>query len=203
MAERERTVLDVSGLPHHEPGPSQLTWWGNLGFMLTEGTSILICAFAWFYLRRNFEAWPPLRTSNANLLIGTISILFLIAASTAAWIEGRAARMLDLRGVQLWGGIGVLLDLATLVFRGLEFNSLNTRWDTNAYGSIIWFTLGFHATLLLLVFLEDVFYFIVAVKHPLTQKHAAHIVEKAEYAVFVAAAGVFVYALIYWAPRFL
>lgn len=203
MAEGERTVLDVSGLPRHEPGTSQLTWWGNIGFMITEGTTLAICAVTFIYLRRNFASWPPLRTEAPDLIIPTLSMLALVVASTVAWLEGRAARVLDRHGVRFFGTAGVVADIVVLILRGLELNSLNTRWDSDAYGSIVWFTLGFHTTLLVLVFFEDFFYMLVAWLKPLSQKHAAHIVEKAEYAVFVAAVWVVLYVLIYWSPRFL
>ena len=203
MAQGERTYLDVSGLPRHNPGPSQLTWWGNVGFMVTEGTSILICVVSMLYLRRNFQTWPPERTPAPDLIIPTISIIMLCVASTFAWIEGRAAKVMDRPATQLWAGLGVAADIVVLVLRALELNSLNTRWDSDAYGSAVWFTLGFHSTLLLLVFLEDFFYFLVAVTKPLTQKQVGHITEKAEYAVFVAIAGIFVYIMLYWSPRFL
>jgi len=36
--------------------------------------------------------------------------------------------------------------IAFIVVRAYEFGTLHCRWDTNAYGSIVWTLLGFHTT---------------------------------------------------------
>src|SRR5207253_6160289 len=142
----------------------------------TESITILICAASWFELRRTCAACPPLRTPADSVLIPTLTVIALFAANAFARLEGRSAKLLDRHGVRLWGALGVVMDAVVLLSRGIEFSTLNTRWDSDAYGSIIWFTLGIHTTLLLLVFLEDFFYLLVALLKPLTQDHAAHIV---------------------------
>jgi len=203
MSDRVRTYLDVSGLPRHKMGPSELTWWGNLGFMVTEGTTLLICAVAYIYLRRNFESWPPLRTPLPDLLRPTLTLLALIAATIAAYLEARAAKRFDVDGIKLWGGIGVLLDAVVVLARWFELGASNTRWDNDAYGSIVWFTIGFHTTLLVLVFFEDLFYWLVAVTGRVDEKQCGHVVEKAEYAYFVLGIWIPLFVLLYFGPRFL
>lgn len=203
MAEIRRRTLDVSALPRHAFGPSEVTWWGNIGFMVIEGFTLTICGVVYLYLRRNFASWPPLRTSVPDLIVPTLSLLALLIAAGFAHMEARSAKAFDLRGVRLWGGIGVGMDVVVLVLRFLELSALNTRWDNDAYGSIVWFTLGFHATLLLLVFLEDGFFALVPWLKGIDAKQVGHIVEKGEYAKFVAAIWVPLYVLIYLSPFFL
>jgi|SRR5215216_6203542 len=203
MAELRRTYLDVSNLPRHALGPREITWWGNLGFMVVEGTTLIICAVVYLYLRRNFDVWPPLRTSQPDLIIPTLSLMALLITTFFAHLEGQAAKQADVAGIKLWALVGVSMDLIVLTMRALELNSLDTRWDNDAYGSIVWFTIGFHATLLLLVFLEDFFYALVAFLKPIDEKQRGHIVEKAEYGYFVAGIWIPLYVLIYLSPRFL
>jgi heme/copper-type cytochrome/quinol oxidase subunit 3 len=39
-----------------------------------------------------------------------------------------------------------LLGIAPLIVRAFEFPALRMRWDTDAYGSIVWFLLALHTT---------------------------------------------------------
>jgi len=203
MAQFKRRTLDVSALPRHSFGPSEITWWGNLGFMIIEGFTLVLCAVVYLYVRRNFHSWPPLRTSVPDLIIPTASMLALIVAATFAHFESRAAKQFDLHGVRLWATIGVLMDAVVVTLRFLELSSLNTRYDGDAYGSIVWFTLGFHGTLLALVFLEDFFYMLVPWLKGIDAKQASHIVDKGEYAKFVAGIWIPLYVLIYLSPLFI
>ncbi|HEX6560126.1 MAG TPA: hypothetical protein VF021_11705 [Longimicrobiales bacterium] len=203
MADIKRRTLDVSALPRHSFGPSEVTWWGNVGFMIIEGFTLMVCAVVYLYLRRNFQSWPPLRTSVPDLIIPTVSMLALIGGAVLAHLEARSARAFDLAGVRLWATVGVIADAVVLVLRFLELSSLNTRYDNDAYGSIVWFTLGFHGTLLALVFLEDLFFLLVPWLKGIDAKQAGHIVEKGAYAKFVAAIWIPLYVLIYLSPRFL
>lgn len=203
MAETRRRLLDVSALPRHSSGPSELTWWGNVGFMVIEGFTLIICGIVYLYLRRNFDSWPPLRTFAPDLTIPTLSLLALVIATVFAHLEGHAGQRLDVPAAKLWGVCGVVMNAVVLVMRWFELSSLNTRWDNDAYGSIVWFTLGFHATLLVLVFLEDFFYTLVTFTKGLDAKEGGHMIEKAEYAYFVLAIWVVMYIIIYLSPRFI
>lgn len=203
MIEKQWTLLDVSRLPRHAFGPRQITWWGNIAFMLIEGTTLVICAVTYLYLRRNFDAWPPNRTPPPGLLIPFISLLFLSASTAMAHVEGRCAKRGDLDAMRFWGLVGIGVSLIALVLRFLEFSVLNTRWDHDAYGSILWFTIGIHTTLLLLQFLEDIFFILLAYLEPIQPDHFSHVVEKAEYAYFVWAIWIPLFILLFLGPRFL
>ena len=43
-----------------------------------------------------------------------------------------------------------------MVLRGFEFSAVQFRWDSNAYGSVVWFMLGMHALHLLVLTSEAV-----------------------------------------------
>lgn len=203
MEPHGRKVLDVSGLPRNTVGPGEVTWWGNLGFMIVEGTTLLICAVAYIYLRRNFESWPPLRTPQPDVLVPTISLMLLFVSTWLAYREGVAARNREIDAMRKVGAISLTASAMVLVFRALEFGALNTRWDNDAYGSLLWFILGFHSTLLLLQFFEDTFYLYITFRGPVRDRHYGHIIDKAHYSVFVAAVWVPLYVMIYLAPRYI
>ncbi len=174
-----------------------------MGFMIAEGTTLAICAGVYLYLRRNFESWPPLRTPPPDLLIPTIAVVVLVASTAIAVMIERNAKAFDIARTRRWKLIGVGADIVMVTLRALEFNSLNTRWDNDAYGSIVWFTIGFHSTLLLLVLIEDLFIAATFVKGPLERKHFSDAADAALYWYFVAGAWVPLYVLLYLGPRFM
>jgi heme/copper-type cytochrome/quinol oxidase subunit 3 len=90
-----------------------------------------------------------------------------------------------------------------LIVRALEFNSLNTRWDNDAYGSIVWLTIGFHTTLLLVDFLESFFIGLIFWIGPIEEKHFVDADDDAYYWYFMVASWVPLYFLLYLSPRLL
>jgi cytochrome c oxidase subunit I+III len=146
----ERPLLDVSELPTVVFGPRASLWWGTLMFMLIEGTALAVCAFTYFYLRRNFQSWPPEGTPYPALLVPTAGAIFDLLTIIPAYLGARAAKRLDVGAVRRWLIVLSICILGMSAFRAFEFAALNVHWDTNAYGSILWTTLGFHATLILM-----------------------------------------------------
>ena len=51
-------VGSLSGLPDSAEGPRHIVWWGNIGFMLIEGTAFVLAAGTYLYLRSQSHDWP-------------------------------------------------------------------------------------------------------------------------------------------------
>lgn len=145
-----RREIDVAELPTVTFGPRSLMWWGTLGFMTIEGWTTAILVVSYFYLRQNFDSWPPLRTPNPSLVIPTFNLLIMLVSIVPARLAADAAKRLDLAGVKRWLAVSSIVGVAICVVRWWELWALNTRWDTNAYGSAAWMIVGFHTSLLLL-----------------------------------------------------
>ena len=145
-----RADSDASTLPTVTFGPRSLMWWGTLGFMTIEGWTLAVLVAGYLYLRQNYDVWPPLRTPYPSLLMPTINVALMLVSIVPATIAANAGRRLDERGVRRWLLITVLVTVAIVVVRWWDLWALNTRWDTNAYGSAAWTIVGFHSTLLLL-----------------------------------------------------
>ena len=203
MSELRRRVLDVEKLPTTSFGPGDHAWWGTVGFMVVEGTTLVICAVVYLYLRRNFASWPPLRTPPPELLIATISVLALVGSVAIAAVLDKAAHAFDLAKTRKWLWIGVAAEAVLVTLRLLEFTQLNTRWDHDAYGSIVWWTLGFHTTLLVLVLLEDLILASIFLFGPVEPKHFSDASDTTFYWYFVVGIWVPLYILIYLSPRFI
>jgi heme/copper-type cytochrome/quinol oxidase subunit 3 len=125
-------------------------WWATLGFMVIEGWTLALLVASYLYFRQNYEAWPPLRTPYPSLLIPTINLALMLISIVPAVIVQRAAKRLDAIAVRRWLLVLCVLVVAISVLRWWELWAINTRWDTNAYGSAAWTIVGFHYSLLLL-----------------------------------------------------
>jgi heme/copper-type cytochrome/quinol oxidase subunit 3 len=97
----------------------------------------------------------------------------------------------------------VALSAVCLVLRGFEFAALNTRWDSHAYGSVVYLLLGLHTTLLGIDLIETAVLSALAFSSSLEQKHFTDIEDAALYQYFLSLSYVPVYALVFLWPRWL
>jgi heme/copper-type cytochrome/quinol oxidase subunit 3 len=197
-------VIDVSVLPDVVFGRRSVTWWATAGFMLVEATTLAIVAASYLYLRINAAEWPPRPASAPALLLPTIGVLVLLAKCVPMLLASRAAQRLDARGVRMWLTVTTIVALATLVIRWFEFkNSLNVRWDTNAYGSGLWAVYFAHTTLLVTDFLEVGAIAAIFYTDRIEPKHFPDVEDSAFYEYFLAFAWVVLYAIVVLGPRIL
>ena len=96
---QQQSLGSVRDLPTVTFGHRSLMWWGTLGFMTIEGWTLALIAAMYFYIRQNFQTWPPLRTPLPSLLIPSINLALMVVSIVPAVIYDRAARRLDLGGV--------------------------------------------------------------------------------------------------------
>ena len=199
----QRALVDVSALPTVVFGSRATTLWGMMCFMAIEGTTLAICAASYFYLRKNFSAWPPEGTRQPSLLVPTISLIALLASNGLAVAMDRAAKAEDFARTRLLLIVSTAVGLGLFGLRLLEFRSLHTTWDANAYGSIAWATMGMHASLLLMDAMETGGLAIVYALGRAQRKHFVHASENAMYWWFTTLSWVPLYVVVFWGPRFL
>jgi len=194
--------VDVSDLPAYGFGHSGLVWWGTLGFMVIEATMFLVAFVAYFYLRLQQDTWPPSQPLPA-VLAGTVHLILLAVSCVPNQLAKGAADRLDRRGVQRWLRVMVVIGLATLVLRAFEYPSLNTRWDSNAYGAITWLVLSLHTLHLITDAGETLVLAVLAHSGPLEEQRFVDFSENALYWYFIVISFVPVYLLVYFGPRWL
>ncbi|WP_426954388.1 cytochrome c oxidase subunit 3 [Muricoccus radiodurans] len=142
---KTRIVADLSALPLHGEGSTSLTWWGTLAFMLIEGTGFALAIATYLYLASIAPAWP-LNAELPDLWPGLAVTAVLLLSVIPNLLLSRWAGAQDLRKVRIGIVVMSLLGIVPLVLRVFEFRALNTSWDSNAYGSVVWLLLGLHTT---------------------------------------------------------
>ena len=195
-------VLDVSGLPTYAYGNRSLMWWGTWGMILIEGTVFVIALVTYYYLRDFSQTWPP-EGDPPRLLFGTLNLGILLASGWPNQLAKQAAQREDLRAVRLWLVVGLLFSVAFIVVRGFEFPALNTHYDANAYGSIVYMILILHTVHLVTDAVDTLVLTVLMFTGPLEGRRFVDVAENSLYWWFVVFSWIPIYCTLYLAPRML
>ena len=196
-------VIDASELSQITFGHRNITWWATAGFILIEGTTLVVLMVSYVYLRRNFPQWPPPPTARPDLLLPSINLVVVLSAIIPMAFARRAAHKMDLRRVQRCLVLTVLLSVAAVALRAFDFAALNVRWDAHAYGSIVWMLVGMHSSLLLVDLIETTVITAITFTRRMEREHFIDIEEAGVYQFFLSLSWVPVYLLVFIGPRFL
>jgi cytochrome c oxidase subunit 3 len=198
---KQTVVLDLSRLPTHGFGVQSVTWWGTLAFMMIEGAGFALVLAAYLYLMSIAAIWP-IDAPPPDLLPGTLITAILLASVlpnvlVSRWAERRALWRVRL-GIVLMSALGV----APLVVRAYEFAALHVKWDSNAYGSILWILLGLHTTHVITDLADTiVLAALMFTRRGDNPRRFGDVQDNAMYWNFVVASWLPIYACIYWVPR--
>ena len=194
-------VLDISTLPTFAFGNRSPMWWGTMGLMAIEGTVFALTIMAYFYLRSHAGAWPMSRFPP-ELIWGNVNTAIMLASAIPNHYAKQAAERLDLRKVQFWMVVCMLFSVAFLGVRVLEFGALNTRWDSDAYGSVVWMLMALHTTHLVTDAFDSGVLTALTFTGLMEGKRYVDVSENAAYWYFVMLSWLPIYAVVYWGARF-
>jgi len=203
-----RAVIDISGLPQHEFDTYDPVWWGNNLLLAIETSMFGILIATYFYLRQNFTQWPPPVAQLTATLeplpqlgYGTATTIVLLAGCIPMVLTDISARRGSRSVSQIGLVIAVACALTAAVLRSFEFAAVYFRWDSNAYGSVVWFMLGMHMLHLCVLTTEAVLLAVWIFTREYDMKHRVDIVTLAIYWYWVTAIWLVLYAIIYFTPR--
>jgi cytochrome c oxidase subunit 3 len=168
--------------------------------IVVEGMVFALTIMAYFYLRSRSPEWPQ-NSLPPDLLWGSVNVVLMLASGVPNWWTKRAAEQLDLRRVRIGMLVCVLFGVASLLVRIGEFNTLNVRWDTNAYGSVVWMLMGLHTMHLLTDTYDTIVLTVLMWTGPLEGKRFVDVAENAGYWYFVVVSWLAVYAVVFWGAR--
>ena len=197
-----RTLVDVSPLPKFAFGHKGLVWWGTAGFMVIEGSMFVMALIVYFYLRLKVQEWPP-NDPNPGIGFGTINLALVLLSCVPNAIAKKAAESFNLRAVRLWLVVLTLIGVVAVVLRAFEYTQLNTRWDDNAYGSIVWVLLSLHTIHVATDVVDSGVLTALMFIGPVTDSRFVDVSENSLYWYFIVAWWIPIYLTIYWAPRWL
>lgn len=197
-----RFTDDVAALPTHKFGPSSLTWWGTIGYMLLEGTAFGLAFATYFFLMGHEQGWPPEGRRPPDLLAGTLFTLVILLSEIPNTAIKKAANEGDVRTIRRLLPLMVAVGAVLLVIRGFEFNSLNVLWTDNAYGSITWALLLLHTTHIGTDWFDSVVLWLL-MRTPLAYegRRLVDTDENSLYWRYVWLLWIPIYLMIYWIPR--
>jgi heme/copper-type cytochrome/quinol oxidase subunit 3 len=192
--------VDVSELPSYGYSHASPMWWGTLGMIAIESTVFALVLMCYFYLRFNSNAWP-MSALPPDLTWGTINTFIMLASLVPNELAKKASEREDLNGCRIWMLACILFGLAFIIVRAFEFSALNVRWDSNAYGSIVWLLLGLHTVHIVTDWLDTVVLDALFFIGPLDGKRFPDVSENSFYWYFVVASWLPIYFTIYWGAR--
>ena len=202
MTRAVRFTDDMASLPTSKFGPSSLTWWGTMAYMIIEGAAFALAFAAYFFLMGHEQGWPPEGQIAPNLLAGTLFTVIILLSEIPNVMTRRAAQAHDVGKVRRLLPVMTAIGFVLLVVRGFEFNSLNIRWSDNAYGSIIWALLLLHTVHILTDWFDTVV--LAALMQTVVGHEARRFVDVDEnslYWRYVWLLWLPIYLMIYWVPR--
>ena len=105
-------------------------WWGTNGFVIVETMTLAATVASYFYLRRNFEAWPPTGTPYPSVGIPTLNLVLLLLSIVPYYLLEKAAKKLDRDNLVKWLWVSVAFSLVTKVFYELRAPRwMCARWN--------------------------------------------------------------------------
>ena len=203
-----RTVIDISELPHHEFDTYDPVWWGNNLLLAIETSMFAILIATYFYLRQNFALWPPPVAQLTatlkplpELTYGTLNTCLLLLSCIPMVLTDLSARHKNKKLSEIGLVICIILGVTAIVLRFFEFFAMYFRWDSNAYGSIVWFLLGMHLVHLSVMTVEAILLAIWILTREYDMKHRVDIVTLAIYWYWVVGIWLLIYGVVYFTPR--
>lgn len=202
MERSTQVVGDVAHLPDYSFGPTSLGWWGVIGFIMIEGVGFLLAIGAYYFLVANEQHWPPYAKDPPLAWATAFLVLGLVSEIPNLWLKRRAEAQ-DRRACELGLLVVIGFGLLMLVARGFEFAAMNVRWDSLAYGSIVWALIVLHTFHTITdVFDSGVLAALVFTKKVDGRKFS-DVADNCFYWHFIVGSWVVLYVVIYWTPRWL
>jgi heme/copper-type cytochrome/quinol oxidase subunit 3 len=169
-----------------------------------EGAAFALLVVSYFYIRRNFDTWPPTRTLLPDLGLSSVNVVLQLVSIAPMWYAARLAfEGAEPGRIGRWLMVVVAFGLGAIVLRGFEFAALHTRYDSNAYGSITWMILSVHLAHLIAGSLETLLIALVLLVGPVERKHYTDTTVMAVYWYFVVGSWVALWLIVFVSVRFI
>lgn len=204
-----RPVISVARLPASAVDHRSPIWWGNLLLLFIETTMFVLMVGAYFYVRQNYNVWPPPQVNSPFALLRPVPTLSLplvslailtLSAAPMIWAD-RAALHGKEGAVKVAMTLAVILGGVLIGLRFREFRYLNCRWDDHAYSGIIWTITGMHLLHLIVGTAENLLLTAWLYLKGMDDKHARDVRVGAVYWYWIVGIWWILFAVIFFSPR--
>ena len=204
-----KTALDVSHLPATRLDHRSTLWWGNLIGLFIETAMFGIMIAVYFTTVMNIRPFPPPRVerfpvllnSEPDMFLPVVGLVLLLLSLVPAISLDLAARRHDGKSMKIFLAISLAFNIALIVVRYYEFDSLHFKWNENAYGSAAWMILGLHLLHLIVLMCEDIYLTAWTYIRGLDEKHALDVTVAAVYWYWIVGMWVILFPIVYLVPR--
>lgn len=195
-----RRTIDVSHLPTMAFGHRDPLWWGVVGMIAIESTVFVLLFATYFYIRGNYEQWPPAGLPRFSQLLAAINVAVLVVSCLPIHWANKSALKRNIPGMR-WGlVVASVLGVAFFFIRLVELNHVGFRWDSHAYGSVFFTIIGLHTTHTIAATLENLVLAALLFIGPVEEKHLVDVRVNGMYWFFVVGSWVPTYAILFLDP---
>ena len=171
-----------------------------MGFCAAEGIGFVLAFGAYFYLVFINGAWP-LSSKPPDIYTSTFHTALMLGSLWPNYLARKYSEREDLHKVRRYLVIMSVLGVALLGLRAFEIALLHTKWDHNAYGSIVWLLLGFHTLHLVTDVVDTIVLAVLMFTRHGHGRRFNNIGQNSDYWTFVVAAWIPLYVIVYLFPR--
>lgn len=205
----DRPTLDVSGLPATVFDYKAPLWWGNTLLLFIETAMFGILIAMYFSVAMVTTPFPPPRVDQfpvlydpvPDLTLPIIGLAILLVSLVPAVMLDIAARKRSGGRVKMLVTITLAFNIAAIIVRYYEYDSLHFKWNDNAYGSVTWIILGMHMLHLFVMLCEDGYLVIWTHTKELDDKHALDLTVMAVYWYWIVGIWLVLFSVVYIFPR--
>lgn len=199
----QRAVLNLEGLSRYSDSHQAPLWWGFIGLVAIEAAVFAMLITSYFYLRMGHAEWPPGSLGPPDLLLPSVNTVILVLSSVAMAVADSRIKKGDQRGLAIGLTVGLLLATVFQVLKAVEYGHEEFRWDSHAYGSIVWTMVAFHSAHVMAVILKSLVISVLAWRGYFNSERRLGVTVNGIYWHFVVVVWLPLYFVIYWAPRLL
>ncbi len=196
-----RAIADT--LPSLVNGPRAVGWWGILFLVIIEVVVFSSLIASYFYLRTHAPRWPAGGIEPPELLLPTINTVILIASALPTYMSLRSISRGNRGRFLIYLLISMVMGIAFLVLKYVEYSDKGYNWSTNAYGSIVWTMTGLHIVHVTAVLLKSAAIWVVGARGYFNARRHVAVDGNTLYWYFVIIIWIPLYLTIYISPRLL
>jgi cytochrome c oxidase subunit I+III len=193
----------AGSLPSRVNGLRAPETWGIIFLVVIEGIVFICLIVSYFHYRNLNPEWPLGGIPLPEIPMATLSHGLLALSAVPAWWALRGIRRGEAGRLVAGYGAGMLLVLAYLAMKVVEYADQPFLWSTNVYGSIVWTMTGLHSVHALGVLLLAGTVAVLGLRGRLDGRYHVAADVANVYWYFVAVTSIATYVTIYLSPRFL